>query len=504
MSASSAKRSDAFARKAANLWSITRQKASAAAGRVVRLVEGIDSPGDGRLPHERDFLPAALEIIETPASPLGRVTMAVIGALVLVAILWACFGKVDIIATATGRIIPSGQVKVIQPFEIGVVKAIHVADGDHVKVGDLLLELDPTTDRADQDRIARDLAQAEVDAVRLTAELSGSADGFTPPAGADPLLVEAANRQMVAELSAHRAKLDGLDRQIAEKTAERDEAKSAIVKVEASLPIVERRADIYKKLEKNEYSSKVAGLEAEQQLVEAQHNRALAQHQLEGAEAAIAALRQDREGAEAEFRGKALDDLAKARQKAAEEEQEQVKAVQKTGLQTLRAPVDGTVEQLSIHTVGGVVTPAQALMVVVPDGSKLMVEAMLPNRDVGFVHPGEQAEVKVEAFTYTRYGLLHGKVEGVSRDALRQAPPDDPDRPKRDQDQQMNHENERGASSYVARVALNQTTVDTEQGPLPLEPGMAVTAEIKTGQRTVISYLLSPLLRYRHESMRER
>jgi hemolysin D len=225
---------------------------------------------------------------------------------------------------------------------------------------------------------------------------------------------------------------------------------------------------------------------------------------MDGAEAAIAALHQERAGAEAEFRGKALDDLAKARQKAAEQQQEQVKAKQKIGLQTLRAPVDGTVEQLGVHTIGGVVTPAQALMVVVPDGSKLEVEAMLPNRDVGFVQAGQPAEVKVEAFTYTRYGLLHGTVEGVSRDALRQAPPDDPDRAKRDQDQQMAHETERGASAYVARVDLGQTTVDTELGPRQLEPGMAVTAEIKTGQRTVISYLLSPLLRYRHESMRER
>src|SRR5579859_2846450 len=116
MSASSAKRSDAFARKVANLWSITQQKAKAAGGRAVRMVDRLDTPGDGRLPHERDFLPAALEIIETPASPLGRTIMAVIMALVLVAFLWAFFGKVDIIATATGRIIPSGQVKVIQPF----------------------------------------------------------------------------------------------------------------------------------------------------------------------------------------------------------------------------------------------------------------------------------------------------------------------------------------------------------------------------------------------------
>ena len=164
-----------------------------------------------------------------------------------------------------------------------------------------------------------------------------------------------------------------------------------------------------------------------------------------------------------------------------------------------------------IHTIGGVVTPAQSLMVVVPEGSKLQIEAMLPNRDVGFVHVGQSAEVKVEAFTYTRYGLLHGTVEGVSRDAVtagsggggksgggnsQQQDSSDPD------DATGQHPE----SSYIARVSLAQTAVETrtEAALRPLEPGMAVTAEIKTGRRRVIEYLISPLLRYRHEGLRER
>jgi hemolysin D len=459
-----------------------------------------------RRPAELEFLPAALEIIETPASPLGRITMLTIVALIAVAIAWACLGKVDIIATATGRLIPSGQVKIVQPLEIGVVKAIHVTDGDHVHAGDLLIELDPTTDTADQDKVAHDLTAAELDAARLVATLAGSAGAFVAPPGAEPMLVESAERELAAALAEHKAKLDGIDQQIAGKQAERDQAKATIAKVAAALPIAEERVAIYDKLRENEYSSKVSALEAREQLVEAQHDGAVARHQLEAAEAAIAALRQQRGEADAAFRQQALDDLAKARQKAAEQAQEQVKAVQKTGQQTLRAPVDGTVEQLAIHTVGGVVTPAQALMVVVPDGSHLQVEAMLPNRDVGFVHAGEPAEVKVEAFTYTRYGLLRGSVEGVSRDALRTGDRDSGSgRAKTagasdDQDGQDGpHE-----SAYVARIALSATAIDTEDGPLPLEPGMAVTAEIKTGQRRVIDYVLSPLLRYRHEGLRER
>ncbi len=485
------RRSDITARAALLLTFPTRRVAGIGAARA----------------HELDFLPAALEIVERPASPLGRGVAAAIGGMTALAILWACLGKVDIIATATGHIIPSGQVKTIQPFEIGVVKAIHVTDGDRVRAGDLLIELDPTTNEADQDRIARDLTQAQLDTARLSAILAGNADSFVAPPGAEPVLVESAQRQLVAALAEQLAKLDGIDRQITGKKAERDEAKATIAKVAASLPIAEQRVAIYDKLRENEYASKVSALEAQQQLVEAQHDGAVATHQLEAAEAAIAALGQQRQEAEAQFRQQSLDDLSKARQKVAEQQQEQIKAVQKTGLQSLRAPVDGTVEQLSAHTIGGVVTPAETLMTIVPEGSRLEVEAMLSNREVGFVHAGQPAEVKVEAFTYTRYGLLHGTVDGVSRDAV---PPSGRDsggartkQPDASTDQGDPGDGQ-GESSYVARVSLVDTSIETEQGRLPLEPGMAVTAEIKTGQRRVISYLLSPLLRHRQESMRER
>jgi hemolysin D len=455
--------------------------------------------------HELEFLPAAIEIIETPVSPAGRLTIYIITALVAVAFIWACVGKIDIIATAPGQIIPSGKVKTIQPLEIGVVKAIHVVDGQHVRAGELLVELDPTTNAADQERIARDLMQSEIDVARLTALVAGKAESFVAPAEADHGLVDAALHQLTAELAQHRAKLEGLDRQIAGKVAERDQASATIAKLDASIPYAEQRAQLYEKLRTNQYVSKVAYLDAQQALADARNNRRIATHQLDAAEAAIAALTQSRLEAEADFQRQALDDLAKAKQKAAELRQDRVKAALRTGLQTLRAPVDGTVEQLAVHTVGGVVTPAQGLMLIVPEGSRLEIEAMLPNRDVGFVQAGQEVEVKVEAFTYTRYGLLQGRVEGVSRDALKsdrdQAPAE---RSPDSASAAASGNGEHSASSYVARISLKGTAVDTEQGTRSLEPGMAVTAEIKTGQRRVIEFLLSPLLRYAHEALKER
>jgi len=424
-----------------------------------------------------------------------------------VAIAWACIGSLDIVATANGRIIPSGQIKLIQPLEIGVVKSIMVADGDHVAAGDVLIEIDPTTGAADRNRIVRDLMQAELDIARLHSALALNPEAFAPPPGADPALVDAERRQLVAQLAQYRAKLDGLDQQIAAKVAEQDQAKATIVKLDASIPLLQQKADIYDKLRENQLTSQITRLDAERQLSEAKHDRLVTVHRVEEAQAQIASLIQQRSEADAESRRQALDLLGKATQYAAEQRQELIKAVQRTGLQVLRAPVSGTVEQLSVHTIGGVVKPAETLMVVVPDDSKLEVEAMLPNRDAGFVHAGQPAELKIEAFTYTRYGLLHGQVRHVSRDALRK----ESDAPSPDRDQSLTKPPPAASkspgsadSAYIARISLAETSVETEEGPMTLEPGMTVTAEIKTGQRHLISYLLSPFMRYRHEALRER
>jgi hemolysin D len=473
-------------------------------GKLIRLPV---RPSGGRKRHELEFLPAALEIIETPASAVGRIMMGVIVVLVSVVIGWACVGQIDIVATANGRIIPSGQVKVIQPLEIGVVKSLRVVDGDHVAAGDVLIEIDPTTDAADRDRIARDLMQAELDIGRLHAALALDPETFVPSPTADPALADAEHRQLVAQLTQHKAKIGGLDQQIAAKAAERDQAKAIIAKLDDSIPLLQAKADIYDKLRENQLTSQITRLDAERQLTDARHDRLVTAHQVEGAQAQIAGLIQQRSEADAEFRRQTLDALGKATQYAAGQRQELIKATQRTGLQELRAPVTGTIEQLSVHTIGGVVQPAQTLMVVVPDDSKLEVEAMLPNRDAGFVHAGEAAELKVEAFTYTRYGLLHGTVRSVSRDALRkeQDAPSPDHNPSSAKSPPADGKGSGSTdSAYVARISLTETSVETEQGPLELEPGMTVTAEIKTGQRRVISYVLSPLMRYRHEALRER
>ncbi len=459
---------------------------------------------------ELAFLPAALEIVETPPSPIGRsITFVIVTAFAL-AIAWASFAKIDIIASAQGRIVPSGRTKVAQPFETSVVREILVTDGQHVHVGDPLIELDPTMNKAEQEHLQSDLDAAKLDIARLRAALSDAADPlseFTPPPNADSALVAHERQLLSDEVSAQRAKLASLDREAAEKAAERDTASATIAKISAQIPLQQQRVDIRKYLFDRGLDSKLQYLQDDQDLIAAQKELGVQQSKMNEAEQAQDALLEESARAAAEYRQTLSDELVKADAKADGLTQDVIKASRKTGLERLTAPVDGTVQQLAVHTVGGVVTPAQTLLVVVPDDSHLEIEAMLSNRDVGFVHAGQKADIKVDTFNYTRYGLLHGIVENVSADAVT------PDRREEDPNARPTDLSKGTASSeglnaqepaYAARVSLDQTSMDIDGKNVPLAPGMAVTVEIKTGKRRIISYLLSPFQRYAHDSLRER
>ena len=466
-------------------------------------------------PKERDrrdrdelaFLPAALEVVETPPSPIGRAVGVTIIAMFCVALAWATFGTIDIVASATGKIIPSGRTKVVQPFETGVVRAIHVRDGQGVKAGEVLIELDPTMNEAERNHLRSDLISARLDVARLHAALSGGADPlseFHPPAAAPPALVAMQRQFLISQVTEFQAKAAALDRQRAQKEAERATIAATIAKLAATIPILQERVDIRKGLADKELVSKIVYLETLQQLVDQQQERRVQESRYHEAEAALAAIIETRAQAEAEYRRTLSGDLVEAERKVAGLSEDLVKAEQRTKFQALTAPVDGVVQQLAVHTVGGVVTPAQALLMVVPAESRLEIEAMVSNRDIGFVRPGQQAEIKIDTFPFTRYGLLHGTVLSVSQDAIVRDKPQDKTGDKVPGADSTTSEPKGQELAYAARVSLDRSQMQIDDNLVNLTPGMAVTVEIKTGSRTVISYLLSPLLRYKHESLRER
>src|SRR5215469_11175092 len=460
-----------------------------------------------RRAEELAFLPAALEIVETPPSPIGRAIGATVILLFCAALIWAWAGTIDIVASAPGKIVPSGRTKVIQPFETGVVRSIQVQDGQVVKAGDVLIELDPTVNAAERDHLRNDLRAEQLNIARLRAALIAGDDpvaDFTPPPGAAPALITAQRQLLLNQVIEHRAKVAALTRQQAQKEAEQATTAATIHKLETTIPVIQQRVDIRKTLMDKELGSKLTYFEVLQLLLEQQQELGVQKSHLREAEAAAAAIRETRRQAVAEYQRTLSDDLAKSEQKAGGLAQDLIKAEQKTRLQSLTAPVDGVVQQLAIHTVGGVVTPAQSLLLVVPSDSRLEIEAMVSNRDVGFVRAGQEAEIKVDTFNFTRYGLLHGEVLGVSPDAVIRDRQQD-----RANDRPLGAQNETSEPkgqelNYSARISLDRTQMQIDDRVVNLTPGMAVTVEIKTGSRTVLSYLLSPLLRYRQEVLRER
>jgi len=451
---------------------------------------------------EREFLPAALEIVETPPSPIGRLGAYCLVAIFTLALAWAWFGRVDIVAVSKGKIIPTGHTKIVQPFEIGVVRAILVHDGQKVGVGDVLIELDPTMNQADLDHQRSDLMAARIDIARLKAALESEHNPgarFVPPEGASPEQARMGEQFLNGQVSQYRSKLAALAGDEAQKRAELESQKVSISKIQALLPLMEERTQMRRTLFDHQTGSKIAYLENLQELLSSQKDLEVQTSHLKETEAAVVAAQAKMEEARADFHRANLNDLAEAIRKANGLAQDVAKAEQRTRYQALTAPIDGTVQQLAVHSIGGVVTPAQTLLSIVPTDNTIEIESTVENQDVGFVHPGQEAAIKVDTFNFTRYGLLHGKVVTLSQDAI---PRDGAGK----SDPLKQNTADIGASepAYAARVSLDQTRMQIDDKLLNLSPGMAVTVEIKTGTRRIIDYLLSPLLRHSQESLRER
>ena len=466
-----------------------------------RLQDEADAVAKPRTDHE--FLPAALEIVERPPSPGWRWLMLSLCGLFVIGLAWSVIGKVDVIATASGKVVPSGNVKIIQPIEIGYVRAIHVKNGQHVKAGDLLIELDPTLAGAEAAQASTNMLTSEVVAARnaaLLAHVEGRSARFVAPAGTSAEVAQtqaAFVRTAIAEYEGERA---SLVQQRAQHSAELTGALAEVAKLEKTLPIVEKQLAAREELAEKGYFSKIRLLEYEQLKVEHEQNIAVQRAKADQAGAAIRDIDAQLVRLRGTFGKAAVAELSESQEKLGLAREEVTKATRRTAFQQLRAPVSGTVQQLVVNTVGGVVQPAQPLMIIVPDNAEAVVEAHILNRDIGFIREGQKVRVKLEAFPFTDYGIVPGVVESISRDAV-------------ELPAQRAGENGEGQGSgpappqglvYSARIRLLKRTIRVAGRDQIIGPGLAVQAEIKTGERRIIQYLLSPIAQTMDEAGRER
>ena len=436
--------------------------------------------GPKRMADETAFLPAALSLQETPAHPAPRRVAWAVCALFVIALVWSIVGQIDIVAVAQGRIVVSDNTKTLQPLEASVIKRVLVKDGDTVQAGQVLVELDATNASADGASVQEQL-NAMVSEERRTTALLAALRLDRPPVLKDGNPRDAA--QLQAEWQDITAKLAKLDAEHVRRQAEFATVRETIAKLEATLPIVRQREADFKALSDQGFMGAHAGQDRMRERIEQERDLATQKARMTEALAALSESENTRRSYVAETQRSLSDRQAQASSKREQLTQERSKAEQRTRLTQLTAPVSGTVQQVAVHTNGGVVTPAQVLMVIVPKDAHVTAEVVIDNKDIGFVNAGQAAAIKLETFPFTRYGTVEAQVSSVTADAV--------------------NDEKRGAI-FPATLSLSQNSIAVDGKRIRLSPGMNVTAEIKTGKRRVIEYLLSPVQTAVSQSLGER
>lgn len=422
-----------------------------------------------RQPYQRDeaqFLPGVLALQETPFSPTLVWTSRVLICFALGIVIWSFVSKVDVIVTAQGKVVPGDRIKTIASVETASVVALHVAEGESVRAGQLLVELDATASDTEYDKAQADAASAMIDKARAKALIRAIDTGERPvwPRLADFEL--GGTHVSQNNVDAEKAHLWGA---YADYVAKAEQFRAEIARYETTLPLIEKTAKDYGVMLGNGDVSQHAFLEKEEARIELEGL-------LRDAKAKLGGLA-------TETKRQAYDLIATSEQREIAAREDQRRSAQHSHLLKLTAPVDGVVQQLTLHTIGGVVPPAQPLMLIVPKEKNVEIEAMLDNKDVGFVQEGQEAQVKIDTFDYTKFGTLGARVVHVSADAI-------------PQDQK--------GLQYAARIVLDRSEMMVDNRKVSVTPGMTVNVDIKLGERRVMDYLLTPLLQHTGGSFHER
>lgn len=432
---------------------------------------------------ETEFLPSILEVTETPPSPVGRLVLWTIVALLVAAAVWSLVGEVDEVAVAKGRVIPVGNVKIVQSQNKGAIKELMVREGDYVEAGQTLLVLDTTKTQADVDQLKKQVAYYEMTVNRLQAEMNDTS--FVPPSNQNGDLDAKDISAQVALYDSRRAKLAAdREKNLAVVSQERAAIESAQAQKTKYLSLYEVALEKEKRLESLFEQNAVSYF----QLLEARATRVDYQKSAEAMDQEIlkeqAKLAEAMDGlatADSAYRQETMTQLVEAKRQLNAYQEELTKANETNVQSEIVAPVSGRVNQLAVHTVGGVLSEGQSVMMIVPEDAQLEIEAYADNKDIGFIQVGQESEVKVETFNFQKFGMVKAQVQEISPDAVE----DTQDRTKN--------------GKYRLTLSLEGDTSGIE-----LTPGMNVSAEIKIKKKRIIEFFLDPFRQYKNEAFRER
>ena len=408
---------------------------------------------------EAEFLPAALAIQHKPVSPTTRWVARLLILLLSAILIWSILGHIDITVDAKGKIVPDGHTKDITAIQVATVKSILVSDGQQVKAGQPLIELDASPLENERMKDIADWQISSLQAARSRALISSLRGGKAPVMPKVTGIPDALWR----EESNH------LQSQWNDFVAKRDRLNADIGRYGSTLGMAKSIAREYSVLASTDDVARTEAMAKVQAAADLQG-------QLDGARTQLASL-------VADTRKTAEDDLTQSTKMSTDAQSDAAKVLSQIDQLTLRSPVEGTVQELKVHTVGAAVPAAQPLMQIVPRENSIEMEVMLADKDVGFVHVGQDAEVKIDTYDYTKYGTIPAKVSVVSRDAV---------------------EDQKKGLQYAVHVTLLHPVLNVDGIARSLFPGMSGTVEIRTGRRRVIEYFLSPLMRHLTGSLHER
>ena len=446
-----------------------------------------------------DFAPSILAIQARPASPLPRVMLYTLLALFVLIVLWAIFGKVDVVAVAQGKLVPQSYLKIVQPAEAGIVKEILVKEGDTVAQGQILMRMDAQLQESDTKMVEAELKQRALQIRRIDAELSGK-----------PLIMKAGDdanqfRQIESQYQSHRQAVEDAVAQeqalLNKATEDYQGARQTETKIRQVLPAYQEQEAAWQKLHKDGYAGRLLVLEWERERIEKEGDLKTQAFAVESLKASIAQSQKRLAQITSNYKQQLHNERVEAQGQLDKLQQEVAKQRHKQALLELRASQAGKIKDVATHTIGSVVSPGTILLTLVPIDEPLQAEVMINNDDVGFVHEGQSVKLKLAAYPFQKYGMVEGKVTHVSADATENSQ----QKPNTGNPGAGGNDNtNQSTAGYKAIVTLNAQALQASGKIFNLAPGMQVAAEINQGKRTIMEYLLSPVQGVFQEAARER
>lgn len=426
---------------------------------------------------KHEFTPLLIEIQEKPTSPLGRGLLWTLLAFITVALLWLFLAKIDIVVSARGKVVPDGEIKTLQPVETGVISAILVREGEQVRKGQILIEIDPSVTQSDLASKQQNLSLLELEIDRLTALINNRS--FIPnPACKEVAAISAQQMMYYSTKSAYEQQLRVIEQQLSQNEEAVQTAKTDKSRLKQLLDnIKEREAKLKEVLDiiaAKEYD------DVKNQRIEYQEQLSMKEHTIAQTLSKTKELTQQLHLVTQEYRNKLLSELTQKSKEATALRTEVEAITFRSAKEHITAPVDGYVGKLLVHTVGGVVTPAEKLITLIPKDVPLIIKATVLNQDIGFISKSMDVAIKIDTFDFQKYGLINGKVKHIADDAI---------------------EDEKLGPIYEIAITPTTTTLEGEGKTLPITAGMSVTAELKVGKRRVIEFFIYPMIKYLDEGL---